>query len=306
MVLAGLIALLRPYGLQVSFLPDTGASWYYWQLPGEGGIASVTAWAGYLTHQLFMWGVILYGQRLKLKPRTRLRRINVIALVGNGVFITLHWLQTHLYYGALAEDVPVFSSQGSVILLLVMVLIMETPRRGLLWGHRFDWMTQCRGLLLRYHGYVFSWATLYTFWYHPMESTNGHLIGFFYVFLLMLQVSLMMTSVHTHRYWTATLETLVLFHGVLVAWLQGAQMWPMFLFGFAGMFVITTMHGLGWRWYTRTVILVGYIGAMLAVYQWRGFDKLHEVLRIPFILYLLAFVLSGLLWLGLKGRRRST
>ena len=34
-------------------------------------------------------------------------------------------------------------------------------------------------------------------------------------------------------------------HGTLVAVMQGNGIWPMFLFGFAGIFVITQMHGLG-------------------------------------------------------------
>ncbi len=33
------------------------------------------------------------------------------------------------------------------------------------------------GFVRRNHGYIFAWATIYTFWYHPMENTNGHLIG---------------------------------------------------------------------------------------------------------------------------------
>jgi hypothetical protein len=29
----------------------------------------------------------------------------------------------------------------------------------------------------KYHGYFFSWAVIYTFWYHPMENTYGHALG---------------------------------------------------------------------------------------------------------------------------------
>ena len=42
-----------------------------------------------------------------------------------------------------------------------------------------------------------------------------------------------------------TLELMVLVHGTLVAIAQGAGLWPMFFFGFGGIFVITQMHGLG-------------------------------------------------------------
>ncbi|SHI19592.1 hypothetical protein [Ferrimonas marina] len=303
-LLAACIAWLRPFGMTIEFLPDTGASWYYWQLPESNRWAQLTAWLGYLGHQVFMWGVIAYGQSQRLKPQAGLHRLNLIALGGNLLFIVLHWAQTHWYYDALAQDVSVFSSQGSVILLLVMVLVMEAPRRGLLAGQKIAWMAQCRDLLKRYHGYLFCWATIYTFWYHPMESTPGHLVGFFYTFLLLLQGSLIFTRAHSNRYWTALLESFVLIHGSLVAWVNGGQMWPMFLFGFAGMFVITTMHGLGWRPWLRWSVLAAYLGGMALVYSERGWSQLHEVLRIPLILYLLAFLLAGLIWLGLYARRR--
>lgn len=40
--------------------------------------------------------------------------------------------------------------------------------------------------LKRYHGYYFSWAILYTFWYYPLELTMGHLLGVFYLFALLM------------------------------------------------------------------------------------------------------------------------
>ena len=98
----------------------------------------------------------------------------------------------------------------------------------------------------RYHGYYFAWAIVYTFWYHPMEATSGHLIGFLYLFLLLLQGSLFLTRAHVNRWWTLALEVAVLAHGTLVAIMQGEGMWPMFAFGFGGIFVITQMHGLSW------------------------------------------------------------
>ena len=36
----------------------------------------------------------------------------------------------------------------------------------------------------RYHGYYFAWAIVYTFWYHPMEATTGHLTDYASVFVL--------------------------------------------------------------------------------------------------------------------------
>src|SRR5262249_39192269 len=158
------------------------------------------------------------------------------ALGVNALFIILHFIQTHIWYDALAQNVSVFSSQGSVIVLLVWVLLMENNRRGLFFGQKMP-ISQCILQFARkYHGYYFSWAIIYTFWYHPMENTAGHLIGFFYMFLLLLQSSLFFTGVHINKYWTFTQEILVLAHGTMVAIVNGNNLWPMFFFGFGGIF----------------------------------------------------------------------
>lgn len=300
----GLIFVLRPLGIQIDFLPDTGASWYYWQLPEDTTIARVTAWAGYIGHQVFMWGLIAYGQSKKLKPTKGLHTLNWIALGGNAFFIFLHWVQTHFWYGALAEDVSVFSSQGSVIMVLVLVLVMETKRRGLFFGQKINWMTEGKNTLIRYHGHLFAWATIYTFWYHPMDNTIGHLLGFFYTFMLMLQGSLIFTRAHTNKFWTATLETFVLIHGTLVAVMLGQEAWAMFLFGFATMFVVTTLHGLGLSRLTRAVVLALYAISILLVYSERGWAQLNEIIRIPVILYGLALLIGALLFIGTRLNRR--
>ena len=71
-----------------------------------------------------------------------------------------------------------------------------------------------------------------------MEPTSGHLIGFLYMFLLLLQGSLFFTRVHVNRWWMLVQEATVLVHGTLVAVMQGNGLWPMFAFGFGGLFVI--------------------------------------------------------------------
>ncbi len=88
--------------------------------------------------------------------------------------------------------------------------------------------------LKRYHGYYFSWAIIYTFWYHPFEMTSGHIAGFAYMFLLLLQSSLFFTRYHTNRWWTMSLETLFVVHGAIVAaYIMNPgqhEFWSMFLF----------------------------------------------------------------------------
>lgn len=195
-----------------------------------------------------------------------------------------------------------------MILLLVMVLLMENPRRGLAFGKRAPLSKEVVRFARRYHGYVFSWAVIYTFWFHPAEATVGHLWGFFYTFLLMLQGSLFLTRIHVNRWWTLTQEVLVLAHGALVAAMQGNGLWPMFAFGFGGLFVITQMHGLGLSRLARLGLLLAYAGGVAWIYggpDGRGWDKVNEVIRIPLIEYALVFLLTGLLWLGLNGYRAA-
>ncbi|WP_218148081.1 hypothetical protein [Lentzea xinjiangensis] len=301
-LLTGLVWLLGQRLHGVALLPDQGASWYYWQLPDPTFWSRASAWTGYAAHQLVSWGLIHYAQTRVRRYTTGLHRLNVVALAANAGFIGLHAVQTQLFYDGLAQDVSIFSSQGSVVLLLVAVLLMENRRRGLVLTWSAPISEQVVGFVRRYHGYLFSWAAIYTFWYHPMESTSGHLIGFFYMFLLLVQSSLMFTTAHTNRWWTLTLELLVAVHGTLVAVMNSGPdgVWPMFLFGFVAIFVLTQMHGVGLGAAARWWIGGAFVVAALGVYSWRGFGRIDEVVRIPLIEYLLVGVLALLIWAGVR------
>ncbi|MFB4274056.1 hypothetical protein ACBJ59_02080 [Nonomuraea sp. MTCD27] len=292
----------------IDLLPDQGASWYYWQLPDPTVWTRVSAWTGYAAHQLAFWWLIHHAQTRVRRYTSGLHRVNVVALAVNAAFIALHTLQTHLFYDGLAQDVSIYSSQGSVILLLVVVLLMENRRRGLFLGRPAPIGRAVVGFARRYHGYLFSWAAVYTFWYHPVEATSGHLIGFFYMFLLLLQGSLFLTRAHTNRWWTFTLEAAVAVHGTLVAVMTSGPdgAWPMFLFGFLGVFVITQMHGLGLSAATRWVLAACYVGAAMVVYGLRGDlgGAAREAVRIPAIEYVLVGLLALLLWLALRAAAR--
>lgn len=289
----------------VALLPDQGASWYYWKLPEPTLWTRASAWAGYTAHQLVSWWLIFHAQRHVRTYTGGLHPVNVVALVANLGFIVLHEVQTQVFYDGLAQDVSIFSSQGSVIVLLIVVLIMENRRRGMFFGRPAPISAEITRFFRKYHGFLFSWAAVYTFWYHPMETTSGHLIGFVYMFLLLLQGSLFFTRSHTNRWWTLTLELLVVVHGTLVAVMNTGPdgLWPMFLFGFLGVFVISQMHGLGLARSTRWVLVVLHLGAAIAVYWTRSLTELDEIVRIPLIEYLVVAVLALLTWLGLRGLR---
>ncbi|MFC4119299.1 hypothetical protein [Nonomuraea zeae] len=306
LVLTGLVWLLGQRLHGVALLPDQGASWYYWKLPEPTVWTRLSAWGGYAAHQIAFWWLIHYAQTKVGRYSSGLHPVNVVALAVNTGFVVLHLLQTQLFYDGLAQDVSIFSSQGSVILLLVAVLLMENRRRGLFFGRPAPIRAEIVAFARRYHGYLFSWAAVYTFWYHPAETTSGHLIGFMYMFLLLLQGSLFLTRAHTARWWTVTLELAVAAHGTLVAVMNSGPggAWPMFLFGFLGVFIVTQMHGLGLGRGTRWLIGLGYAGAALTVYALRGQPLgVSAIVRIPAIEYLLVAVLAVLLWLGLRAAR---
>ncbi|WOX06606.1 hypothetical protein [Microbulbifer pacificus] len=298
-----LVAIITgPYSEHIEFLPDETRGWYYWQLPEPSTWAFITAWVGYAAHQLFHWWIIFRARQAHHKEgmgyTSGLHPINVLALVGNAFFIGLHILQTKLFYDGLAQTVSVWSSQFSVIFLLVVVLIMENPRRGLFFGKRVPIKQTVVTCLKRYHGYYFSWAILYTFWYHPIELTPGHLLGFFYLFALLLQGSLMFTRSHRNRYWTVFLESFVLIHGVVVAYLSPLQGWSavaMFFTGFLSMLVVTQIHGLGLSQRVVGSIIIGYVLVLLGLIG-SGVMSWQQPLRIPFGEYGLVLIVSLLLW----------
>ncbi|MDQ2902092.1 MAG: hypothetical protein M3Y81_00885 [Chloroflexota bacterium] len=281
-------------------LPQQGPLWYFWKLPSPTIAGEITAWGFYALHQVASWGTIWYAQRHVKKYTTGLHPINMLALGMNASFILLHFVQTHLWYDGLAQNVSVLTSQGSVIVLLVWVLLMENNRRGLIVGHKLPFPQRIIQFARKYHGYLFSWAIVYTFWYHPMENTYGHLIGFFYMFLLMLQSSLFFTRIHINRYWTFTQEVLVLFHGTLVALYQGNGLWPMFLFGFGGIFIITQMHGLGLKTWMKWGFLALFVAGVVGVYSITGVSHLWQVSAIPLIDYpaviVLALIIAGIVY----------
>ena len=284
----------------MELLPDQGAAWYYWKLPEPTVWTRLSAWGSYVVHQVLIWGLIYIAQKNKSKYTKGLHNFNIAALAINAVFIFWHLIQTHIWYDGLAQDTSVFSSQLSVIIMLVAVLLMENQRRGLFFGKKVGFLKETGRVMRKYHGYLFSWAIIYTFWFHPMLGEGQHLIGFLYTFLLMLQGSLFFTRIHVNRWWMVTQEVSVTIHGTMVAFMHD-QPWPMFLFGFLGLFIVTQMHGLGLSKRMRWLFAGLYVAGVLVVYNWRGWEMLNEIVRIPLIEYLSVFVLALIIWLLMKG-----
>ena len=295
--------LLGPRLLSIPHLPDKGAHWYYWQLPESESASRISAWTGYALHQLFIFIVIFRARKTANSSQRELRKFNIAALTGNLVFVLLHLLQTHIWYDGLAQDVPIWTSQGSVIVMLVMMLVMLTPRRGFILGKKINLPSRGMKFMYAFHGIYISWALVYTFWFHPMEGRYGLLSGFFYMFLLFIQLSMFNTKFHLNMKWLVLLESLVAVHGTLITIQKANPIWPMFLSGFLFMIAFTYIYGFTKNRGIRISIMLLYIAAVVLMYYFRGFEQIYEVSFIPLALYGGGIVL--ILLLKLFGRKRK-
>lgn len=298
-LITALMIILTPL-LVEAFYPfpeDTGASFYAWQTEQMGGLVRWSYWTGYVLHQVVVWWLFFKGRKIEPEPG-RVSRWHIAMLGANLGFVLLHLLQTHLWYDGLARDVPIWTSQGSVIVMLVLVLYIMIPKRGLFWGRRFEPPQAMLSLVKRWHGLFISWALVFTFWFHPMDGNWGLVSGFVYMFLLFIQMSLFNTTLHTNRWWIVLLEVFVAIHGTLITVYKDNPIWPMFMFGFLWMFVLTQVHTLRIPGWLRWGLLVLFLGAIAWVYgSVRGFNHIYEVTFIPVALYGGVIGLLGLGWI---------
>ena len=89
-------------------------------------MAQITSWVGYLCHQLGMWAIIYYAISAKPKYTQSLHRFNLLAMAFNGFFILVHILQTKFFYDGLAQDPSIFSSFGSVVVMILIDINIQT------------------------------------------------------------------------------------------------------------------------------------------------------------------------------------
>ena len=113
---------------------------------------------------------------------------------------------------------------------------------------------------------------------------------------------------HLNTRWMFLLEILVLPHAFQVALNQGNDIWPMFFFGFAAIFLITQMHGLGLKRWARQAFYGSFLLLVLYVYlALREPYQVNEVIRIPLIEYVVLFIMYGIYLAGawISSRLRS-
>jgi hypothetical protein len=310
-----LIAVLSPALARFQKPEDQGPWWYYWQLAEPSFWSRLSAWSLYISHQMFLW-VLCAGLIRAGAHHDRMLNLNYVALCGNLAFMGLHLIQTHVFYDGLAQDVPVWSSQWSVIIMLVLIIYLLIPRRGIFVGLKMPFGERLYRWIRKYHGYYMSWALAFTFWFHPMEGEYGLLTGFFYMFMLFMQISFAGTAVHRAMGWLIALELVVGIHGPAISiqkalaeggadafWQDG---WPMFAFGFTAVFVFTGQFGFKMHWWQRGVIAGIWLVSAIIVYIWRGFGRIYEITFIPLSLIggaaLLALI-GHLFFRDTKGRK---
>ncbi len=306
-VSAALIILIWALGgrlADIPHLPDAGASWYYWQLADPTAASRISAWIGYALHQLFIFAVILRARKQQVRDGKLINPFNIAALTGNLLFILLHLVQTHIWYDGLAQDVPIWTSQGSVIVMLVLTLVMLTPKRGFILGIKISIPRNGTLFLQKIHGIFIAWALVYTFWFHPMEGTYGLLSGFFYMFLLFIQLSMFRTKLHYDMKWIVLLETMVAVHGTLITIQKENPIWTMFLSGFLFMFAFTYIHGLTKKRIIAVLTIILYAAAVVLMYSFRGFGRIYEISFIPTALY--GGGIALILLLKIFGRSKKT
>lgn len=266
-----------------------------WRLTEPNAMARLTAWGGYLLHNLLAWGIIYFAQREKPKYANNLRWFNWAMIGVTIIFSLLHVVQTQYFYDGLAQSVPEITALGSVAVMLMIIIILEAPRRGLIFGHKFKFKDGFIYIVRKYHSYFFTWAIIYDYWYHPTVGTFGHLMGFYYNFLIMVQATLLFNRAHLNKWWTFFLEVFVLIHAVAVAIFQGREMWPMFAFGFGAMIILTQMYGLGLNTWTKRSLAIIFILLAVGYYTYAGnIAGINEVIRIPLIDYAVIFLLYGI------------
>lgn len=281
-----------------------GGFHYEWQRADPGFWSRASVWILFGLHQIAHWVTIWWAQEKYQGQYTdKLRAANWWAVGVNVVFIVAHYLQTMFFYDGIAQDIPSWTAQFAVIMMLFVIIAMENRRRGIFFGRKVKFRAEFYDWMKRYHGYAFSFAVIYTFWFHPMVPTWGHLLGFVHVILVMFQGSIMMTRQHLNRRWIFLLEILVLPHAALVAWNQVNTGQPnmllrMFTFGFLTIFIVTQMHGLGLKPWLKNLFAFGFLLSLVIVYAATESPFLaNEVIRIPLIEYGMVFIMYGLWWL---------
>ncbi|KAI8334989.1 hypothetical protein BC941DRAFT_453983 [Chlamydoabsidia padenii] len=226
---------------------------YAWRRSDPSSLSRASAWLGYVIHQLGQWYIItrvLQQQPPPLTYATTWRWWNWAMVYLNISMAFYKLIQAHLFYDGLAVDISEAITQGSVIMILVVALILAIPRRGIIFGYPQEPIGSVAynvvwNFIKKYHAYMISFGTVMNFHYHPCEGTLAHHHGFIYQCLLLWQSSNFLHTSHRNKYWVLFLELWVLVHGSFTAYFQPGPGWQIFLYGFLVVFVTNQIYDTG-------------------------------------------------------------
>ncbi|CAO3592477.1 unnamed protein product [Absidia cylindrospora] len=151
---------------------------YAWRRADPTKWTRLSAWFGYAFHQIGQWSIItrVLQQRRPatgtthspLQYSSTYRWWNWAMVYLNVAMAIYKLIQSHLFYDGLAIDVSEAITQGTVIMILVIALILAIPRRGIAFGfpkkpvgsiaYNIVWQ-----FIKKYHAYILSFGTVFNF-----------------------------------------------------------------------------------------------------------------------------------------------
>ncbi|KAI8381020.1 uncharacterized protein BYT42DRAFT_494138 [Radiomyces spectabilis] len=166
--------------------------------------------------------------------------------------------QAHTFYDGLAVDVSEAVTQGSVIAILVIALILAIPSRGVIFGlgrkPSSELFAEMMQFAKKYHGYLVSFGTVTNFHYHPAS--------------------------HRNKSWILFLELWVFIHGSVTALIQPGSTWQIFSFGFLAVFLLNQVY---WTRLAKHPFILATLYALYGIWVAWVFREDKKYFRIIFI-----------------------
>ena len=313
-----------------------GVLWYRWKsLPSQDAlefspftginfpyslkVRAKSAWIGFALHLAFVFTMIIWAEirysnnqghncPIPTSPNwcdwiTTLELPHYIFLVGTGVFMLLHLLQTHLKYDGIAQDTAELCPIIGTVLSLVVLALMQQTERGLVFGYGLEGetFTALTNIARRFHPFVLGWDIVFTFWYHPMEGGWHHLPGFFPLFCILIQGCLLFTAAHLNPIWRVGLELMGFPHAIYIEYTHPDRCrWKMFLTGVLVTPLVVHFHIFKISVATTIVLFVGYFSLVVFLYRNMPWKRWREPLHFPIAIFSLIFLVYGILYIPYK------
>jgi len=94
----------------------------------------IISWALYFPHQIAQWVILYKAMQEKPKYQEEWRWFNWWMLYVNMFFIPIKLLTNYFTYNALSAHLPLWFGQGTVFNIVLIVMAMQVPVRGMCCG----------------------------------------------------------------------------------------------------------------------------------------------------------------------------